>query len=253
MTLLPTERTKARQELSEYTILIYGPPKVGKTTWASGFPNGIFLASESGHNAVEIFKVDIDRWETFLDACKELSGGKHKFENVIIDTIDNVWDLCRQYICQKHQIEHESELPYGRGYGLIVNEFTRVLNKLSMLPYGLVMISHADTQEIETRVGKRNKVVPSLKDKPRKLILGMTDIILYCDMESGADSEKTPFSRRIMHTQPSPFYEAGDRTGRLPDVIDLDFTKFLQAFNQDKAGGQEKTDPALSESKPKKK
>ena len=35
-----------------------------------------------------------------------------------------------------------------------------------------------------------------------------------------------------MHTKPSPHYEAGDRTGRLPDTIDLDFSKFIEAFNR---------------------
>jgi hypothetical protein len=34
-----------------------------------------------------------------------------------------------------------------------------------------------------------------------------------------------------MRTKPSPSYDAGDRTGRLPEVIPLDFTSFMKAFN----------------------
>jgi hypothetical protein len=34
-----------------------------------------------------------------------------------------------------------------------------------------------------------------------------------------------------MRTKPHPNYEAGDRTGRLPAVIDLAFDQFLEAFN----------------------
>ena len=37
--------------------------------------------------------------------------------------------------------------------------------------------------------------------------------------------------RRVIRTKPSLYYEAGDRTGRMPETIDLDFRKFLDAFN----------------------
>jgi hypothetical protein len=36
--------------------------------------------------------------------------------------------------------------------------------------------------------------------------------------------------RRVIRTKPSLYYEAGDRTGRLPETIDLDFKQFLEAF-----------------------
>jgi hypothetical protein len=35
-----------------------------------------------------------------------------------------------------------------------------------------------------------------------------------------------------MRTKPSQYYEAGDRTKRLPEVIELDYNAFLKAFNQ---------------------
>jgi hypothetical protein len=37
--------------------------------------------------------------------------------------------------------------------------------------------------------------------------------------------------RRVIRTKPSLYYEAGDRTGRLPETLDLDFSKFYAAFN----------------------
>jgi len=60
----------------------------------------------------------------------------------------------------------------------------------------------------------------------------MVDLILYCDLEAVADEEGKTSYRRVMRTKPSPHYEAGDRTGRLPETIDLDFSKFTEAFNK---------------------
>jgi len=207
-------------------------PKIGKTTFAAGFPDAVFLATEAGHNALSIFKVDLPDWEAFLEACRELAEGKHGFRNIIIDTVDNLWLLCRNHICTKNKIEHEADLAYGKGYALILGEFARVLTKLSMLPYGLVLISHAAVQEIQTRTGTLHKIVPSLPEKPRKLILGMADMILFFDQDIVRADDGKQTIRRVIRTQPSPNYEAGDRTGRLPDVIDLEYRKFVEAFGR---------------------
>jgi len=207
-------------------------PKIGKTTFAAGFPDAVFLATEPGHNALSIFKVDLPDWEAFLEACRELAEGKHGFRNIIIDTVDNLWLLCRNHICTKNKIEHEADLAYGKGYALILGEFARVLTKLSMLPYGLVLISHAAVQEIQTRTGTLHKIVPSLPEKPRKLILGMADMILFFDQDIVRADDGKQTIRRVIRTQPSPNYEAGDRTGRLPDVIDLEYRKFVEAFGR---------------------
>jgi len=45
---------------------------------------------------------------------------------------------------------------------------------------------------------------------------------------AGADGK--PVGRRVIRTKPNVNYEAGDRTGRLPELIDLDFGKFVEAF-----------------------
>ena len=59
----------------------------------------------------------------------------------------------------------------------------------------------------------------------------MVDMVLFCGIEvvDGEGNEKT--LRRVIRTKPSLYYEAGDRTGRLPETIDLDFGGFMDAFN----------------------
>jgi hypothetical protein len=80
--------------------------------------------------------------------------------------------MCASTSAQKFKIEHESDLGYGKGYALINNEFYRVLNKLALLPYGLFLISHSQEKEIETRTGKLTRIIPTLPDKARKIVLG---------------------------------------------------------------------------------
>ncbi|HYM97877.1 MAG TPA: AAA family ATPase, partial [Candidatus Sulfotelmatobacter sp.] len=76
------------------------------------------------------------------------------------------------------------------------------------------------------------RVVPTLPDKARKIVLGMVDVILFCDLEPATGADGKPAHRRVIRTKPHTHYEAGDRTGRLPEMIDLDFKKFVDAFAQ---------------------
>ena len=230
--MLPKEKTPPKQDLADLTILVYGQSKLGKSTWASGAEGALFLATEPGLNALDVFQVPIRTWDELLAACAEISEGKHPFKTIIIDTVDNAYKLCTEYICAKFKIEHESDLGYGKGWALVNGEFQRVLTKLAFLPYGLFLISHSQEKEIETRTGKYLKVVPTLPDKARKIILGMVDMILFCDLEISADANGKQIVRRVMRTKPSLHYEAGDRTGRLPETIDLNFQAFLKAFNK---------------------
>jgi len=41
--------------------------------------------------------------------------------------------------------------------------------------------------------------------------------------------------KRVLRTKPNVNYEAGDRTGRLPEVLDLDYARFVEAFAQGSA------------------
>ncbi len=230
--MLPKEKTKPKTDLKDLTILIYGPGKIGKSTWASHADGALFLATEPGLNALEVYQSPISNWEEMLVACSEVAAGDHNFKTIIIDTIDNAYRMCADYICKKNRVEHETDLAYGKGSALVNNEFNRVLTKLAFLPYGLFLISHSTEKEIETRTGKFTKTTPTLPDKARKIVLGMADMILFCDVEQSLDENNKPIIRRVMRTKPNPNYEAGDKFDILPEVIPLDYHEFLRNFNK---------------------
>jgi hypothetical protein len=248
--MLPTEKTPPKAKLSDYTIVMHGRAKTGKSTVCSEAEDAVFIATEAGLNALEVYQVPVTSWNEFLAACGEVAGGEHGFKTIVVDTLDNAFLMCQEYICAKHKIEHPADLAYGKGFSLVNNEFYRVLNKLSLLPYGLFLVCHSQEKEIETRSGKRTRIVPTLPDKARRLVLAMADIILYCDIETVVGPDGKPVERRVMRTKPTEIYEAGDRTGRLPDVIELDYAKFVEAFERAKPGAEAPTPSAAPSAAP---
>ncbi len=232
MTMLPKQKSPPVLGLEQQTILLYAHAKFGKSTIAAGSPDAIFFATEAGLNHLDVFQVPIQSWDDLLNASKEIVAGEHPFKTVVIDTVDNAYRLCSEYICKEHGIKHESDLGYGKGWSLVNGEFQRVLTKLSLLPYGLFLISHAVEREIESRTGNYTRIVPTLPDKARKIILGMSDFILYGDMEEFLNRDGKPLSRRVLRTKPTKHYEAGDRTGKLPETIDASYDAFWSVYQK---------------------
>jgi hypothetical protein len=236
--MLPTTKTPPRPELADLSLLLYSQPKFGKSTWCSQAEGALFLATEAGLNHLETYQIPIATWDDLLNACAEIARGEHQFRTIVIDTVDNAFRLCTEYVCNQLGIRHESELPFGRAYGQISNEFTRVLTKLSMLPYGLYLVSHAKQETVETRTGNIIRTVPTLPDKARKIVLGLVDLILYLDIETYRDGQGETQYRRVIRTKPTANYEAGDRTGKLPETLPLDYQAFVAAFTADPFANQ---------------
>ncbi len=58
------------------TILLFGPPKIGKSTLASTFPNPIIVDMENGYKFLNVPKKYLcGSWPTFLDICAEIANG----------------------------------------------------------------------------------------------------------------------------------------------------------------------------------
>ncbi|MCC5829274.1 MAG: ATP-binding protein [Phycisphaeraceae bacterium] len=230
---LPKAKTTPTADLATKTTLIYGPPKIGKSTFAAQFPDALFFECEPGLGELSVYKVPTYSWPDLLEACKLVAAGGHPFKTVVIDTIDNAFKYCTDHINAKHNVEYEGDLAHGKGWAFVKNEWHRVLTRLASLPMGLVLISHAVDKRIETRTGEYTKTQPSLPDRARQVVLGMVDMILYCDTvsrpRSGGDGKGVDIVR-VMRTKPHPTYEAGDRTGRLPEVMPLDFAGFAKCF-----------------------
>lgn len=231
---LPSQKSKPTLDIGSLSVLLYGFPKSGKSTFASKFPGALFFECEPGLGSLEVYKVPTYTWPDFLEACRLVAAGDHPFKTVIIDTADNAFRFCSEAVCQKYKVEYEGDVPHGKAWVLIKNEWHRVLTKLASLPLGLVIISHATDKTIQTRTGEYTKTVPTLPERARGVVMGLVDMILYADIAAVKDEKGNLVQRRVLHTKPHVNYEAGDRTGRMPETLALDFDEFQKAFARGK-------------------
>ena len=214
---LPQEKTPPKTNFGEMLTLLYGRPKIGKSTLLSNAPGALFLATEPGLNSLEVYQIPITCWQEFNNAACDVLAGGHDFKSIIIDTADWALNYCQQYICEQWKIKHPGDLPRGKGWSLITTEFMRVVNSLTNSGYGVYITSHAKDEEVEIRTGTYTRTVPTLSGKSGEQISGLVDIILFMDNDEYKDESGVVVQQTVLRSKPARNYLAGDRSKRLPD------------------------------------
>lgn len=230
--MLPSKRVCEKYSLDRSRILIYGSPKVGKTTFASCFDDALFLDTQRGTKALSVYPVYIENWESFLDTVKDILNTKHNFKTIVLDVVDDLFKMCLEYVCKKYKMDHPSDEAFGKGWELLRINFERPIISLSASKYGIVFISHAKEIEISKKYSKTTKITPTLPTQARNIINSVVDIIGYYGFESYKDTDDVIKERRIMIFKPSEYLDAGDRTGLLPDQILLPHSNPLKYFRK---------------------
>lgn len=176
---LPTAVSTPSDRLQDYSILLFGEKKIGKTSLASMFPRTFFLMTEPGGKALSIYQRPVTTWKEFLGYLKLLKKDS-RFDTVVVDTIDLLFKLAERHALQRLGISHPSEEDWGKGWSAVRDTFTPGIQELLSLGKGVIMISHAVEREIKKRSGERyDRIQPTLGGQGRDVVEGMVDIWCY--------------------------------------------------------------------------
>lgn len=79
-------------------VLLYGTPKVGKTTWASDAEAPIFLDVENGSGELNVNRFVPKSFTEALGFLTELTTAKHEFKTLVIDSMDALETMANQEV-----------------------------------------------------------------------------------------------------------------------------------------------------------
>lgn len=230
--ILNLEPTVISRDLRGKYILIYGKPKSGKTTLSSKFPKNLLLAFEKGYNAIDnIYAQDINRWSDFKQVLRQLEKpeARQRYDTITIDTATIAYDMCEQYVCAQNGVQTIRDIPWGQGWGLVKKEFESCLRKITMLGYGLVLISHIETRKEKTSDDSEIEILaPSMPKRCYEVVNQIVDIIGYISTEWDENGE----SHRYLYTRATPTVMAGSRFKYLAPKIPLGYNELVEAINE---------------------
>lgn len=172
----------------------------------------------------------INSWNEFRRLLVELKEEETKkmFQTVVIDTVDIAYNYCEQFICDDNNADSIGDIPYGKGYGLVEEEFDTCLRKIIQLDYGLVLISHStERTEKDERGNEYSKIEPTLDKRGRKICERTCDIIGLSRPVLNPQTEKME-TRLFMRE--TPRFVAGSRFKYIVDSIEFTYENLVKAI-----------------------
>lgn len=219
-------------------VVIYGPEGIGKSTFASHFPDPLFIDTEGSTNELDVMRMDKPAsWEMLKGQINFVIINK-PCRTLIIDTIDWAENLCITAVCNAHDKKGIEDFGYGNGYVYEKEEFGRFLNLLEEVinaGINVVLTAHAAVRKFEQpdELGAYDRWELKLGKKTTSLIAPIVkewaDMVLFANyktMSVATDKDgkkhKAQGGRRIMYTSHHPCWDAKTRYG-LPEEIPMDY------------------------------
>lgn len=227
--ILNIEPSVISRDLKGKYVLVYSQPKVGKTSFAASFPRNLLLAFEKGYNAIGgVRAADINKWSDAKLVLRQLEKPEAKamYDTVTIDTVSIAWNLCEEFVCAQNGVQKINEIPWGQGYTQLTQEFEAFLRKITMLGYGLVLITHVDVRRETIGNNEVEYYSPSLNKRCYPICNRIVDIIGYIDVTWDENGN----GERWFYTRKTPTVMAGSRFKYLSPKIKFGYNELVNAI-----------------------
>ncbi len=227
---LGVKKNIPKVNFTEYSGILSAPPKWGKTTMASMYPNAILLAFEKGYKAQSVNVKDINEWEDFVEFVDLLEDHREEIadniQTIIIDTVNEAYLMAEPYMCKKESIKdgkkyrNKKDIPYGQGWNLHDSYFREQISRIYALGFEITYITHSQVKTFRPKDGEEYDVYKtSMPDRLENIIFPECDYILYGQRIKIDDGNGNKVIKRMMTTRGTDDLEAGNRVYLSEDII----------------------------------
>lgn len=238
MDLTLIEAQKISTDLATYTSMLFGMPKVGKTTFYHDLfgKRAIFARTEKGSKAIPgLMGQDIASWSDFMKFKAQLKRKEVRkmFDAIVVDTYDNLCIYLERYIKNKYEVDKLNDANGGWGAGQ--KEFTELmlmtLNEIESYGYTVHFISHVSikTEKLPGTEEEFEKYIPAASKRGMEVATKMVDNILFGYLTVDPETRK---EKRALYTRETLYFQAGTRFKHLKSVLPFDAGEYQKAVDE---------------------
>ena len=232
-------------------MILLGVEKIGKSTFAAGADNPIFLPIKGEEGVDDLDVAKFPRAETFddvLGAVTTLIKEKHDYKTLIIDSVSALEPVIWAKLCQEDGVAsiEEYQKGFGKGYIATVGKLRDLMEGLDMLRQkgiSVILIGHVKVKRFDDPLGSSfDQYQFDLQEKCNLALMRWADAILFANSENTITTENVAFKKdkniarditgkRFLFTQKRPGHPGGGRGvyGRLPYKLPLEYSAFMEA------------------------
>jgi hypothetical protein len=228
-----------------YFMVLYGPAGIGKSTFAAGAPNTVFIGNEEGTYNLDVTRAEkATKFKDVTDAISDLRKEKHDFKTVAIDSLGGLEPLVWDAVCAMDGSKtiEQAQGGYGKGYVMANKLWQGMINDLLALReekgMNVIAIAHSLVKSFNDPMLPQgyDRYQLALNDKAALIWTREVDMLGFANMETylkEGESEKKnralSENKRILYTERRPGFEAKNRLG-VPAEIPFEYSAFESAI-----------------------
>jgi hypothetical protein len=227
-------------------MLLYGPEKIGKSTFAASAPNPVFIQTEDGLGQIGATRFPLARsLEVVLEQLNKVRTAAHDFATLCIDSLDWLEKAIWAKVCRDSQVKSIEKAAggYGKGYteaasimfGLLTGHLDAIRAERGM---AIILIAHSKVEKVdEPGIQTYGRSVPDVHKSMASIVSEWADVIGFAHKKVIAAEDKSNEKRfivsglgkdggdRVLRMVGTPSYLAGNRY-----KITTDLPLFWDAF-----------------------
>lgn len=224
--------------------VLYGPEGIGKSTFASCFPEPVFIDTEGSTNHMDVARVPtVQSWKELLEDVTYFAEHPTELGTLVIDTGDWAEKMAAAQLCEKNKWDSIESPGYGKGYVYLKEEIQKLLNgcdKVIAAGVNVVIVCHAQLRKFEQpdEMGSYDRWALKLNEKNvSPLIKEWADMVLFANYKTNVVKEdktktnKATGGKRVMYTTHHPCWDAKNRFG-LDEMLPFEFGSIAHLFGK---------------------
>ena len=228
------------------SVLIYGQPGIGKTTFGVSAPDAVLFDYDGGvqriNGAHQVPTLQPTSWEDTNEALKEIALEMPEVKTIVIDTVGKMLDFMSAYIIKNDpkMAMRDGSLSL-KGYGVRKTMFVNFIKQLAMMGKNVVFIAH----EREERRGEETFKRPEIGGSSANDLIKELDLVGYMYAVG---------KERVVTFDPAEYYYAKNTCNlpaamKLPMVVDeqgrgtsnVAFSNIVKSYKTAQEARQEQT------------
>lgn len=231
-------------------VLVYSFEGVGKTRFASGAPDPLFLDLDRGSHKYDVARLVPETWSETLEWLAGIESGKVKCQTVVLDSITTLEHVGHQEFFAGSSVDMWNG-GYGKGDTHVTQRWRELLGQLERIwgqGKAIVLVAHAVVKKFEDpsgpgyerfEVGVRPKLAGLLRQWVDYVLFCREDVAMAGKVENGKGKAVTT-GTRWAYTRRTPAYDAKARgTLMFPEKFLLSWDEFASAIASEKLRSDE--------------
>ena len=229
------------RQVASRKVVIYGNPKMGKSTLAASTPDCLLIPTEDRVKHIECAKTDVVKsYDEIMEVFEYLMSGS-PYRSVIVDSLDWMEPMLHEYVCKKKGFkslndDYNKDTNYGRGMKIhAVEGWKMFLQNCDILResqnMSIILVAHSAIEKISPPDGDAfDRYTLKIDKNAVAVVEEWADVIGFYQRDIVVKKEDAGFGQkkgkalaidgnRVLNLQAtSPAWISGNSFG-LPDCI----------------------------------